>query len=161
MGARSGHLWCVVARAEPIRDNDQVFLVLKGRNQDAAHTTRMNNFGDSVEEFVTDYQMSHQGGNAYMRVCELDLGANKIKSLSFSPRVSEKRFNTINQFDAAVLSDGQKDFAVDFKFTQRFSSFNPAFAAAPPNRQEPLVEAVRGVLASVRYTATWASPAAM
>ncbi|WP_018410162.1 LamG-like jellyroll fold domain-containing protein [Methyloversatilis thermotolerans] len=129
-----------------IRDNDQIFMVINGHNHGAARATRVNDFGNKVEQFVVDYQMAYQGGNGYMRVYEFDLGANQIKALSFSPWVPLKPKNTLNQFDVAVLTDENNEFSVAMNFADRFRRFNPTFAAGPDNRDEPLVKSVREIV---------------
>ena len=129
-----------------IRDNDQVFLVINGHNHGSARTTRKNAYGRDVQEFVVDYQMAYQGGNAYMRVYEFDLSANKIRALSFSPWVPAKPRETLNQFDTAVLTDPSNEFTIDFDFAQRFRAFNPDFKAGTPDREEPIVESVRQLI---------------
>ncbi|MFZ5457002.1 MAG: LamG-like jellyroll fold domain-containing protein [Pseudomonadota bacterium] len=129
-----------------IRDNDQIFMVINGHNHGAARTTRVNDFGNKVEQFVVDYQMAYQGGNGYMRVYEFDLGANQIRALSFSPWVPQKPQNTLNQFDVAVLTDENNEFSIPMNFAERFRRFNPQFAAGQDNREEPLVETVRELI---------------
>ena len=73
-----------------IRDNDQIFMTLNGHYHGAAHLTKMNAFGNPVEEMVVDYQMAYQGGNGLMRLYEFDLTDNEIRVLSFSPWVPQK-----------------------------------------------------------------------
>jgi hypothetical protein len=129
-----------------IRDNDQIFMVLNGHNHGAAHLSSTNDFGHKVEQFVLDYQMAYQGGNGYMRVMEFDLGANRIKALSFSPWVPQKPQDTLNQFDVAVMTDENNEFSIEMDFAERFRGFNPAFTAGPDNREESLTETVRNLI---------------
>ncbi|MBJ6120908.1 LamG-like jellyroll fold domain-containing protein [Sphingomonas mollis] len=106
-----------------IRDNDQIFMTLNGHHHGAARLTKINDFGNPVEEMVVDYQMAYQGGNALMRLYEFDLSANRIDVLSFSPWVVQKPKNTLNQFDRAVLPEANEQFSIEMNFKKRFAGF--------------------------------------
>lgn len=115
-----------------IKDNDQIFMTLNGHYHGAAHLTKMNDFGNAVEEMVVDYQMAYMGGNALMRHYEFDLTNGKIKVISFSPWVPEKPESELNQFDIAVLTAPTEQFEIDIDFKKRFSRFNPDFKIPEP-----------------------------
>jgi 3',5'-cyclic AMP phosphodiesterase CpdA len=106
-----------------IRDNDQIFMTLNGHHHGAARLTKINDFGNPVEEMVVDYQMAYQGGNALMRLYEFDLSANRIDVMSFSPWVVQKPKNTLNQFDRALLTEPNEQFSIDINFKKRFAGF--------------------------------------
>jgi len=110
-----------------IKDNDQIFMTLNGHYHGAAHLTKVNDYGNPVEEMVVDYQMAYMGGNGLMRLYEFDLTHNKIKVISFSPWVTQKPTDTLNAFDVAVLTDKNQQFEIDFDFRKRFARFNPNF----------------------------------
>jgi len=129
-----------------IKDNDQIFMVLNGHNHGSAHKSRVNNFGNRVHEAVSDYQMSFQGGNGYMRLYEFDLTENKIKALTFSPWVPMKPEATLTAFDRAVLTEPNHEFEIAIDFRQRFSRFAPNFGPGAATRDEPIVEQVRAMI---------------
>lgn len=106
-----------------IRDNDQIFMTLNGHHHGAARLTKINDFGNPVEEMVVDYQMAYQGGNALMRLYEFDFAANKIDVISFSPWVVQKPKESLNQFDRAVLTDPNEQFTIAINFKKRFAGF--------------------------------------
>ena len=106
-----------------IRDNDQIFMTLNGHHHGAARLTKINDFGNPVEEMVVDYQMDYQGGNALMRLYEFDLSANRIDVMSFSPWVVQKPKATLNQFDRALLTEPNEQFSIDINFKKRFAGF--------------------------------------
>ncbi|KQR87633.1 LamG-like jellyroll fold domain-containing protein [Sphingomonas sp. Leaf343] len=106
-----------------IRDTDQIFMTLNGHHHGAAWLSKTNDFGNQVEEMVVDYQMDYQGGNALMRLYEIDFSANRIDVMSFSPWVVQKPKNTLNQFDRAVLTEGNNQFTIPINFKKRFAGF--------------------------------------
>lgn len=116
-----------------IKDNDQIFMTVNGHHHGAAHLTKINNFGNAVEEMVVDYQMAYQGGNGLMRFYEFDLSANQIRAISFSPWVKQKPSATLNEFDQVMLKDANNEFVVKMDFAKRFARFAPAFKAAAPS----------------------------
>ena len=130
-----------------IRDNDQIFMTLNGHYHGGAHLTKTNDFGNAVEEMVVDYQMAYMGGNGLMRLYEFDLTHNKIKVLSFSPWVTQKPTDTLNEFDVAVLTDSNHQFEIDMDFKKRFARFNPNFAV-PTAANAPINERAKAALLS-------------
>ncbi|MFY3309937.1 LamG-like jellyroll fold domain-containing protein [Achromobacter ruhlandii] len=128
-----------------IRDNDQIFMTLNGHYHGAAHLTKMNAFGNPVEEMVVDYQMAYQGGNGLMRLYEFDLSDNEIRVLSFSPWVPQKPKATLNAFDQAVLTGANEAFTIKMDFAKRFARFNKDFKAAAPTHTS-LVEQARALI---------------
>lgn len=128
-----------------IRDNDQIFMTLNGHYHGAAHLTKMNAFGNPVEEMVVDYQMAYQGGNGLMRLYEFDLSDNEIRVLSFSPWVPQKPKATLNAFDQAVLTGANEEFTIKMDFAKRFARFNKDFTAAAPTHTS-LVEQARALI---------------
>lgn len=128
-----------------IRDNDQIFMTLNGHYHGAAHLTKMNAFGNPVEEMVVDYQMAYQGGNGLMRLYEFDLSDNEIRVLSFSPWVPQKPKATLNAFDQAVLNGANEAFTIKMDFAKRFARFNKDFKAAAPTHTS-LVEQARALI---------------
>ena len=128
-----------------IRDNDQIFMTLNGHYHGAAHLTKMNAFGNPVEEMVVDYQMAYQGGNGLMRLYEFDLSDNEIRVLSFSPWVPQKPKATLNAFDQAVLTGANEEFTIKMDFAKRFARFNKDFKAAAPTHTS-LVEQARALI---------------
>ncbi|WP_294196483.1 LamG-like jellyroll fold domain-containing protein [uncultured Sphingomonas sp.] len=141
-----------------IRDNDQIFMTLNGHHHGAAHLTKINDFGNPVEEMVVDYQMAYQGGNALMRLYEIDFTGNKIDVLSFSPWVVQKPANTLNQFDRAVLTEANEKFSIPMNFKKRFAGFmkwKPVMA----NSGTPILPAVQAKLLA-NYTDPVVTPPA-
>ena len=130
-----------------IRGTDQIFMTRNGHYHGGAHLTKTNDFGNAVEEMVVDYQMAYMGGNGLMRLYEFDLSNDKIKVLSFSPWVTKKPTEALNEFDVAVLTEAnhQFEFAIDFK--KRFARFNPAFTV-PPAANAPINERAKAALLS-------------
>ena len=106
-----------------IRDNDQIFMTLNGHHHGAAYLRKFNDFGNEVHQMVVDYQMDYQGGNAMMRLYELDLMGNKIDVMSFSPWVVQKPSNTLNQFDFAERQQPNNRFSIPVNFKKRFAGF--------------------------------------
>ncbi|MBM6577446.1 metallophosphoesterase [Microvirga sp. SRT01] len=106
-----------------IRDTDQIFMTLNGHHHGAAWLSKTNDFGNQVEEMVVDYQMDYQGGNALMRLYEIDFTANRINVMSFSPWVVQKPKATLNQFDRAVLTEANNQFTIPINFKKRFAGF--------------------------------------
>ncbi|WP_082926513.1 LamG-like jellyroll fold domain-containing protein [Cupriavidus sp. D384] len=144
-----------------IKDNDQIFMTLNGHYHGAAHLTKVNNFGNPVEEMVVDYQMAYMGGNGLMRLYEFDLTNNKIKILSFSPWVPQKPSSTLNEFDVAVLTEGNQQFEIDFDFRTRFARFNPGFVIPAAGNDPINVRAKAAILANYNEpTITDKKPAA-
>jgi len=128
-----------------IRDNDQIFMTLNGHYHGGAHLTKTNDFGNVVEEMVVDYQMAYMGGNGLTRLYEFDLTNNKIKVMSFSPWVTQKPTDTLNEFDVAVLSDANHQFEINIDFKKRFARFNPDFAQ-PAAGNAPINERAKAAL---------------
>ena len=141
-----------------IRDNDQIFMTLNGHHHGAAHLRKVNKFGNDVHQMVVDYQMDYQGGNAMMRLYEVDLGRNRIDVLSFSPWVLRKPANTLNQFDFAELTQPNQRFSIAINFKKRFAGFQrfkptlsvSGAAILPRVRAEQLAGFVNPVPAVVR-----------
>jgi len=106
-----------------IRDKDQIFMTLNGHYHGAAYLSKTNNFGNPVHQMVVDYQMDYQGGNAMMRLYEVDFTNNKIDVMSFSPWVVQKPKNTLNQFDHAELTAPNNSFSIPINFKNRFARF--------------------------------------
>lgn len=129
-----------------IRDNDQIFMTLNGHHHGAARLTKTNDFGNTVEEMVVDYQMAYQGGNGLMRLYEFDLTNKQIKVLSFSPWVPMKPADTLNAFDRAVLTETNEVFTIAIDFARRFARFNPAFGAGQATVASSLVEQARALV---------------
>ena len=130
-----------------VRDNDQIFMTLNGHYHGGAHLTKTNDFGNAVEEMVVDYQMSYMGGNGLMRLYEFDLTNDKIRILSFSPWVTQKPADMLNEFDVAVLTDANHQFEIDIDFKKRFARFNPQFAVPVP-ANAPINERAKAALLS-------------
>ncbi|WP_422017078.1 LamG-like jellyroll fold domain-containing protein [Roseateles sp.] len=106
-----------------IRDNDQIFMTLNGHHHGAAHLRKFNDFGNEVHQMVVDYQMDYQGGNAMMRLYEVDFTNNKIDVMSFSPWVVQKPKATLNQFDFAERTEAGNRFSIAINFKKRFAGF--------------------------------------
>lgn len=144
-----------------IKDNDQIFMTLNGHYHGAAHLTKVNNFGNPVEEMVVDYQMAYMGGNGLMRLYEFDLTNNKIKVISFSPWVPQKPTASLSEFDVAVLTEANQQFEINFDFRKRFARFNPAFAIPAANNAPINDRAKAAILANfTEPTTTDKKPAA-
>ncbi|WP_349743639.1 LamG-like jellyroll fold domain-containing protein [Roseateles cavernae] len=109
--------------AQLINDNDQIFMTLNGHHHGAAHLRKFNAFGNEVHQMVVDYQMDYQGGNAMMRLYEVDFSNNKIDVMSFSPWVVGKPKQTLNQFDFAELTQANNRFTIPINFKKRFAGF--------------------------------------
>lgn len=137
-----------------IKDNDQIFMTLNGHYHGAAHLTKLNNFGNPVEEMVVDYQMAYMGGNGLMRLYEFDLTNNKIKVISFSPWVPQKPTASLSEFDVAVLTEANQQFEINFDFRKRFARFNPAFAIPAANNAPINDRAKAAILANFTEPAT-------
>lgn len=117
-----------------IKDNDQIFMTVNGHHHGAAHLTKINDFGNPVEEMVVDYQMAYQGGNGLLRFYEFDLTNNEIRALSFSPWVKQKPVATLNEFDQIMLNDANNQFTVKMDFAKRFARFAKDFKASTPSQ---------------------------
>ena len=129
-----------------IRDNDQIFMTLNGHHHGAALLTKTNDYGNPVHEMVVDYQMAYQGGNALMRLYEIDFSANRIDVMSFSPWVVKKPKATLNQFDRALLEDANNRFTIKIDFKARFARFLPNFAYTAAASGTPILPRVRTAL---------------
>lgn len=129
-----------------IRDNDQIFMTLNGHHHGGARLTKINDFGNAVEEMVVDYQMAYQGGNGLMRLYEFDLTNNQIKVLSFSPWVPMKPAVTLNTFDRAVLTESNHNFTININFAKRFARFNTTFNAGKAVVTSSLVDQARALV---------------
>jgi hypothetical protein len=116
-----------------IKSNDQIFMTVNGHHHGSANKTKINDFGNAVEEMVVDYQMAYQGGNGLLRFYEFDLTNNQIKALSFSPWVRQKPAATLNDFDQVMLRDSNNEFVIKMDFAKRFARFAPNFKAADPS----------------------------
>jgi hypothetical protein len=116
-----------------IRGNDQIFMTVNGHHHGSAHLTKINDFGNAVEEMVVDYQMAYQGGNGLLRFYEFDLTLNEIRALSFSPWVRMKPEATLNEFDHVMLRDSNNEFTIKMDFAKRFARFASTFKAAAPS----------------------------
>ncbi len=116
-----------------IKRNDQIFMTVNGHFHGSARMTKINDFGNAVEEMVVDYQMAYQGGNGLLRFYEFDLTHNEIKALSFSPWVRNKPSATLNAFDQVMLRDGNNEFVIKMDFARRFAGFAPDFKVAAPS----------------------------
>jgi hypothetical protein len=130
-----------------IRSNDQIFMTLNGHYHGGARLTKTNDFGNAVEEMVVDYQMAYMGGNGLLRLYEFDLTNSKMKVLSFSPWVTQKPTDTLNEFDVAVLTDSNHQFEFDIDFKKRFARFNPGFTV-PKSANAPINERAKAALLS-------------
>ncbi|TXI19233.1 MAG: modulator protein [Roseateles sp.] len=106
-----------------IHDNDQIFMTLNGHHHGAAYLRKYNDFGNEVHQMVVDYQMDYQGGNAMMRLYEVDFTNNKIDVMSFSPWVVQKPKATLNAFDFAELTQANQRFSIPINFKKRFAGF--------------------------------------
>jgi hypothetical protein len=106
-----------------IRDKDQIFMTLNGHYHGATYLSKTNDFGNPVHQMVVDYQMDYQGGNAMMRLYEVDFTNNKIDVMSFSPWVVQKPKSTLNQFDHAELTASNNSFSIPINFKNRFARF--------------------------------------
>lgn len=106
-----------------IKDNDQIFMTLNGHHHGAASLRKFNDFGNEVHQMAVDYQMDYQGGNAMMRLYEVDFSNNKIDVMSFSPWVVQKPKSQLNQFDFAELTQPNQRFTIPINFKKRFAGF--------------------------------------
>jgi hypothetical protein len=131
-----------------INDNDQIFMTLNGHYHGASRLTKINAYGNAVEEMVVDYQMAYQGGNGLMRLYEFDLTGNEIRVLSFSPWVPQKPRLTRNAFDQAVLTAANETFTIKMNFAKRFARFNAGFKAGQPTRTALVDQAKALILAN-------------
>ncbi|WP_375428407.1 LamG-like jellyroll fold domain-containing protein [uncultured Sphingomonas sp.] len=113
-----------------IRDNDQIFMTLNGHYHGSSRLTKLNDFGNAVEQMVVDYQMAYQGGNALMRFYEIDLTNNRINAITFSPWVRQKPGDSLNAFDQPVLTEPNHQFSISMDFARRFARFSPDFRAS-------------------------------
>ncbi|MEO5797536.1 MAG: LamG-like jellyroll fold domain-containing protein [Rhodoferax sp.] len=129
-----------------IRDNDQIFMTLNGHHHGGAHLTKVNDFGNAVEEMVVDYQMAYQGGNGLMRLYEFDLTHKLIKVLSFSPWVPMKPSASLNAFDQAVLTEPNHSFSISMDFAKRFARFNPTFGVGKATVATSLVDQAKALV---------------
>ncbi len=128
-----------------IRDNDQIFMTLNGHFHGSAHLTKLNDYGNAVEQMVVDYQMAYQGGNGLMRYYEFDLSNRRIRALSFSPWVPQKPADTLNEFDQAMLTAPNDQFEIDMDFGARFARFSPDFSV-PEASNAPLAVAATALI---------------
>jgi 3',5'-cyclic AMP phosphodiesterase CpdA len=117
-----------------IRSNDQIFLTLNGHFHGQSLLTKTNDFGNPVTEIVIDLQMAYEGGNGYLGLFEFDLSNGGIAVQTASPWVAWKPQETLTSYDQAFLEAPNQQYTIDIDFAERFSGFNPDFAAGEANR---------------------------
>jgi hypothetical protein len=139
--AYSNYMWDKL-----IKDNDQIFMAVSGHYHGSCISTKKNSRGNDVHLMVVDYQMAYMGGNGLMRMFEFDLTNKKIIASSFSPWVPLKPAATLNEFDAAWLSDSNQSFALDIDFVKRFASFNPNFSVPDGSSDASLTDAAKKLI---------------
>lgn len=139
--AYSNYMWDKL-----IKDNDQIFMAVSGHYHGSCTSTKKNSRGNDVYLMVVDYQMAYMGGNGLMRMFEFDLTNKKIIASSFSPWVPLKPAATLNEFDAAWLSDSNQSFTLDLDFVRRFASFNPNFTVPDGSSDSGLTDAARKII---------------
>ncbi|SET85324.1 LamG-like jellyroll fold domain-containing protein [Variovorax sp. OV084] len=139
--AYSNYMWDKL-----IKDNDQIFMAVSGHYHGSCTSTKKNSRGNDVYLMVVDYQMAYMGGNGLMRMFEFDLTNKKIIASSFSPWVPLKPAATLNEFDAAWLSDSNQSFTLDLDFVQRFAFFNPNFTVPDGSSDSGLTDAARKII---------------
>lgn len=139
--AYSNYMWDKL-----IRDNDQIFMAVSGHYHGSCIGTKKNSRGNDVFLMVVDYQMAYMGGNGLMRMFEFDLTNKKIIASSFSPWVPLKPAATLNEFDAAWLSDSNQSFTLDIDFAKRFAAFNPSFSVPTGSSNTGLTDAAKKLI---------------
>lgn len=139
--AYSNYMWDKL-----IRDNDQIFMAVSGHYHGSCISTKKNSNGNDVHLMVVDYQMAYMGGNGLMRMFEFDLTNKKIIASSFSPWVPLKPAATLNEFDAAWLSDSNQSFTLDIDFAKRFAAFNPSFSVPTGSSDTGLTDAAKKLI---------------
>ena len=139
--AYSNYMWDKL-----IKDNDQIFMAVSGHYHGSCTSTKKNSRGNDVHLMVVDYQMAYMGGNGLMRMFEFDLTNRKIIASSFSPWVPLKPAATLNEFDAAWLSDSNQSFALDMDFVKRFASFNPDFSVPDGSSDSNLTDVAKKLI---------------
>ena len=139
--AYSNYMWDKL-----IKDNDQIFMAVSGHYHGSCTSTKKNSRGNDVHLMVVDYQMAYMGGNGLMRMFEFDLTNRKIIASSFSPWVPLKPAATLNEFDAAWLSDSNQSFALDIDFVERFASFNPDFSVPDGSSDSSLTDVAKKLI---------------
>lgn len=112
---------------ELIRSNPQVFLVLNGHFCTSSygsgageyHQTSVNQFGDTVHELLQDFQCLPNGGDAWLRLIEIDKAEGEISVETYSPALDN--FQTEDIFD-----DGPRAsrFTLPVNLTTRFKCSN-------------------------------------
>jgi hypothetical protein len=128
-----------------IRSNDQIFLTINGHFHGESHLVKMNDFGHSVTQIVIDYQMAYEGGDGYLGLFEFDLSNNVITVQTASPWVTWKPQEKLTSYDQPFLEGVNQQFVVPIDFTERFASFDPAFAVGPAT-QPSLSQKARDIL---------------
>lgn len=81
-----------------VRRNPQVFLVNCGHFHEEFRQTSTNAFGNPVHEVLADYQDDPNGGDGWLRIMTMDLGANRIEFESYSPTLDLFRFASESKF---------------------------------------------------------------
>jgi hypothetical protein len=128
-----------------IKSNDQIFLTLNGHFHGASRLEKTNDFGHTVTEVVIDYQMAYEGGDGYLGLYEFDLTHDVINVQTASPWVTWKPQDALTSYDQPFLEGAQQQFTLPIDFSERFSGFNPTFAAGPAD-EASLSQKARDIL---------------
>lgn len=101
-GANDGEeLWTKL-----VNDNPQVFMTLNGHvlYSGLGRLTSSNKAGKDVHQILVNYQMKKEGGQAYLRLIEIDPERKIIRCRSYSPSLDEYKTDPQNQFDLPLAS---------------------------------------------------------
>lgn len=139
--AYSNYMWDKL-----IKGNDQIFMAISGHYHGSCINTKKNSLGNDVYLMVVDYQMAYMGGNGLLRMFEFDLTNKKIIASSFSPWVPLKPAETLNEFDAAWLTDPNQSFSLDMDFAKRFASFNANFSVPEGSSEVALTDVAKSLI---------------
>lgn len=70
--------------------------------------------------FLSDYQLSYNGGNAFFKYAEFDEAKNKIFMRTYSPYAATLRPEEKGFFDVNFLNGEGNDDSFNFNFEKRF-----------------------------------------
>ncbi|GAA1706815.1 hypothetical protein GCM10009808_26040 [Microbacterium sediminicola] len=103
-----------------IRMNDQIILTVNGHFHGTTMRERTNDYGHTVYQVLTDYQMAADGGNGYMTTFEFDLTNSAIDVESISPWITVKDEDSLTSSDAPYLEGTWQSFSMAMDFEERF-----------------------------------------
>ena len=107
-----------------VRRNPNIFLVNCGHFHECFRQTATNAYGKVVHEVLADYQDDPNGGNGWLRIMNVNTGADRIDIQTFSPTLGQTQTANEHTFSLSfdvedyyetrptvVLQEGINDYA--------------------------------------------------